>query len=373
MAIYIFTMTHKKFHPPADPIYVPLHVGHIHASDFGYLGDDTGDNISDRNDRYSELTGIYWIWKNFCTDDYVGICHYRRYLMNEQGGLFTEADYRRVLSEYDMITSKKLQYDYSYYDGYADAHNIHDLITTGKVITELCPEYAEDFQRMVHEKHAYFGNICAMSKQLFDEYAKWLFTILFEVEKRIDISTYDAYHKRVFGFLSEFLLLVWVTHKRLTVYESMVGMTEEKYETSVMKKKLAEYFSRKDLVQAKKYFCDSIRQRPDVLLEASDITGELRLAMQAISTCENEAAAGLPIFWEEHHEFSDVMRYLRRLNRMVMHGRDEELDEEDRLFLRTEKVTTEAVRIAVMLLGMDSCTEQKTFAKLLEITSLTNS
>lgn len=37
----------------------------------GYIGDNTGDNISLRNSNYCELTGLYWAWKNLKCD-YIG-------------------------------------------------------------------------------------------------------------------------------------------------------------------------------------------------------------------------------------------------------------------------------------------------------------
>lgn len=58
-----------------------------------------------------------------------------------------------------------------------------------------------------------------MKKELFDEYCAWLFDILFELEKRIDISRYDAYQARVFGFLGERLFNVWLEKKKLKIKE----------------------------------------------------------------------------------------------------------------------------------------------------------
>lgn len=94
MSIRIYTITHKLFTPPPDPMYVPLHVGHACSNkDWGFLSDDTGDSISELNPYFCELTGIYWIWKNVSDCDYVGISHYRRYLVNEQNMLFTESEW----------------------------------------------------------------------------------------------------------------------------------------------------------------------------------------------------------------------------------------------------------------------------------------
>ena len=63
---------------PTDNVYLPVHVGKEGKEDIGFIGDNTGDNISTKNANYCELTGLYWAWKNISAD-YIGLCHYRRY------------------------------------------------------------------------------------------------------------------------------------------------------------------------------------------------------------------------------------------------------------------------------------------------------
>ena len=98
MKIRIYVMTHKKFEMPQSPLFRPLHVGRACGEDLGYPGDDTGENISDKNCYYSELTGLYWVWKNCHDVDYVGTCHYRRYLLGADERILMEDDYEKILS-----------------------------------------------------------------------------------------------------------------------------------------------------------------------------------------------------------------------------------------------------------------------------------
>ena len=349
MAVTIFTMTHKKFKEPSDPIYLPLQVGRACNEDLGYAGDDTGDNISEKNCYYGELTGVYWVWKNVRTSDYVGISHYRRYFCTEEGRILNEKDYQEILQEYDIITSKKLKLNYSYFDGYASDYNIFDLTTTGEVIRKKAPEYYENFEKLVHANGTYFANMMVAKKELYDEYCEWLFGIFEEVEKRIDASGYDDYHKRVFGFISEFLLLVWVETKGLKVYECKVGMTTEKYETKQMKERLADFFRNKDLAGAKAYFLEVLEKRPDVLMEASDITGELKLSMQVIAVCELEKQELGKSVLDRMQDFDELMSYFNNLNEAINACKMENLQPENLRFLKEEQISEIAIEASARL------------------------
>ena len=76
--IKIIVATHKKYKMPEDEIYMPVHVGKKGKESIGFIGDDEGENISEKNPYFCELTGLYWAWKNV-NAEYVGLCHYRRH------------------------------------------------------------------------------------------------------------------------------------------------------------------------------------------------------------------------------------------------------------------------------------------------------
>ena len=281
MDLTIYTLTHKHFTKPDDNMYVPLQVGTAINSPLGYLRDDTGDNISALNGYYSELTGLYWIWKNVHDINYVGTCHYRRYLIDENEHIMNEKQYEQIFKEYELVTTKRVILNNSYHYGFSANHNVTALDMTGEVIKELYPEYYDTFIQLVNGNETYFGNMIVTSKELFDKYAEWLFTIFFEVQKRIDMETdKDSYHRRVFGFISEFLLLVWVRVNNIKVKECKVGMVGEKSRNKGAESSFVVLSCKRGYKGCYAVLYGLYNKRPDVLMEASDVTGELHLMLQ---------------------------------------------------------------------------------------------
>lgn len=343
MSITIFTITHVPFTPPEDPIYLPLQVGRALHDDYGYLGDDTGDNISVKNPYYSELTGLYWIWKNYADADYLGLCHYRRYFLNGNGELMTAADYENILSKYDVITAKPHVGAYDYRTIYGRSHDIRNLDLTGEVILELCPEYYETFQSVISGCHCYVGNLFVAPKSLFYAYCEWLFPIFFALEPRIDVSHYDDYHKRVFGFLSEQLLIVWIKYHHLSCYEASFGLNQEKAETILLKQNIKKYLLTDDITGAYRCLCDTLEKRPDLLLEMSDFQQELKTTEHILNVCRVEQEAGLPTLLQFSHELDILLRHFRLLLRILENIKDGRVAEEELQYLIDCKVSYKCI------------------------------
>jgi hypothetical protein len=224
--IKILIATHKKYWMPSDEVYMPIHVGREGKDNLGYVGDNTGENISIKNPNYCELTGLYWAWKNLDCE-YIGLCHYRRYfahksksskLEDKKQAIFTRDDYERLLQQYDVILPKKRNYFIeTVRSQYEHAHNKRDLDEIEKIIKMQYPSYIEAFEKVMNSRKLHIYNMFVMNKALFDEYCTWLFDILFTLEKRIDITNYDKYNARVFGFLSERLFNIWLEKKQLKI------------------------------------------------------------------------------------------------------------------------------------------------------------
>lgn len=233
MDIKILVATHKEYWMPKDEVYLPLHVGREGKQNLGYVGDNTGENISAKNANYCELTGLYWAWKNLeC--EYIGLCHYRRYFSKKSVGKDKKAailhkdDYEKLLQKYDVLLPKKRNYYIeTVRSQYEHAHNKRDLDEVEKIVQELYPEYSEAFNKVMNRTKLHILNMFVMKKEKFDEYCKWLFDILFELEKRINISDYNKYEARVFGFLSERLFNVWLERQNMNCCEVPVVNLED--------------------------------------------------------------------------------------------------------------------------------------------------
>lgn len=216
MKVKIIVATHKNVKMPTDPLYLPVFVGKdLHPNvNHTFQGDNTGDNISKENAHYNELTAIYWGWKNLDVDA-LGLVHYRRYLsLNKKKSLnavLTEPQAQELLKQYDIILPQRRNYYIETNEShYLHAHEHEPFNVMRKVIQEDYPEYADAFETVMKRTWAHMFNMFIMKKQPLDEYLTWMFDVLHKVEAQIDISSYSTYEQRVYGFLSELLLDVWL-------------------------------------------------------------------------------------------------------------------------------------------------------------------
>lgn len=227
--IKIIVATHKKYQMPEDEVYLPLQVGKEGKESLGYEEDNKGDNISSLNPYFCELTGLYWAWKNL-NSDYIGLVHYRRHFSNSNIIPITEEKrfkhilsknkIEKLLDKTDIILPKKRRYFIeNIYAHYKHTMNIETLDEAGKILEEKYPEYMPEFKKLHKRTSAHLFNMFIMKKEILDEYCEWLFDILFELEKRIDITQYDSFHSRYLGRVSERLLDVWINTNKLKYLE----------------------------------------------------------------------------------------------------------------------------------------------------------
>ncbi len=226
-SIILLVATHKPYWMPEDDIYFPIHVGAEgkrdgsgNPLDLGFVKDDTGDHISGKNRNYCELTGLYWAWKNL-EADYIGLVHYRRHFTLKHRGKkrdrpITGVELAPLLAEAEVILPKKRNYYIeTNYSQYAHAHHSVDLQTTRQIISEKYPEYLGAYDESMKKTSGHRFNMFIMRKDIFDAYCGWLFDILFELERRLDISDYNDNDARLFGFVSERLLDPWIERNNI--------------------------------------------------------------------------------------------------------------------------------------------------------------
>lgn len=227
--IKILVATHKKYEMPTYYCYLPIQVGREGKKNLGYVEDNTGENISEKNPYFCELTGLYWAWKNL-NCDYIGLVHYRRYFSNRNfiyrifhkkfECILSDKEVECLLKRYDVIFPKKRRYFIeTLYSHYSHTHYVEHLNETRKIIDIYYKDYLNDFDIVMNRRSGHMFNMFIMKKELADDYCEWLFFILGKLEEKIDMSQYDSYQARLFGRIGELLINVWLEHKQLQYKE----------------------------------------------------------------------------------------------------------------------------------------------------------
>ena len=193
------------------------------------MHDNDGDNISNKNPSYCELTVQYWAWKNLRCD-VCGIFHQRRFL--DLSGINKRYPYR-IAKQPDEITLQKAGLSYQAVceltDKYSvianrrenlyesvetfynrnDRQNFDDIGLLKDIIKEKYSEYYPSAEKYFKGTYSYFCNVFIMDKKMFDCYSEWLFDILFEYEKR---KPENLFYPREMGKLGERLFGIYMTY-----------------------------------------------------------------------------------------------------------------------------------------------------------------
>lgn len=229
-----------------DSIYVPVRCGAIFDKANSLIaGDDTGDNISQKKAQYSELTVLYWAWKNKISEsDYIGLCHYRRFLSANKdssdwgrgehcnGCLCTDyldqntvdkflLDEKSILNEidgYDAVFVKPIdlqKYNLnSNYEALSKApfwHNMDYIDKALEILKKKYPEMSDVAHKyLFNYRYSYLYNCFVMKRQLLDDFCNWIFDILFELENWVDVKTSPEKMYRTLGTIAEHFLGIWV-------------------------------------------------------------------------------------------------------------------------------------------------------------------
>jgi len=231
--IKLFVCCHQPAQVPKHPLLVPIQVGaaltDVHFP--GFLHDDTGGNISEKNHSYCELTAQYWAWKNI-EADYYGFFHYRRYLYPKAGtkrpyrierkptpALLDRLGYEKfadLIQRYDLILPKGENMYVPVREHYASApfHHGKDLALAEQIVRERHPEMAAAVEGYLSGTVCWFGNIFIMKRKIFHDYCAWQFPILEEFDRRADVSGYTTQEQRVDGYLAERLLGIYAAYHR---------------------------------------------------------------------------------------------------------------------------------------------------------------
>ena len=259
--IFVTYFTDDKPYIGSD-IYQPIMAGNVGRQlPNGFIGDDTGDNISQLNQCYGELTAHYWIFKNYmptAKEEYIGLCHYRRFLhfgRSEEEVInlgreypespinltfykyftdyifdkYNENNILSVIGGYDVIGTYKWDFVNRTNRVQFDYHHISSEMDRAlEVIADIYPDYTKYAEDFLNDDKGYYCFCTIMKRDLLEDYFTWQFNILHELAKDnkweqyaelrdLGLPEYEKVRQyreiRMPAFIMERLYNVWIRYQ----------------------------------------------------------------------------------------------------------------------------------------------------------------
>ena len=218
----VIVVTHKEFDDSKlTEGYQVVTVGPNAPHKEGWVHDNTGDNVAHENPYYCELTAQYWAWKNLPEDvENVGLVHYRRYFMDYKVGsdnycqdILSIQKAEEILEKYCIIVpirSFKNSGSSILYRRKPIEKQDPNWLLIQKIINRDFPEEAAAFDKVIYGRTQVWCNMLITKRKYFDAYTRWIFDVLGKYDEELKIAGKER-TPRVDGYLSELLILVWIT------------------------------------------------------------------------------------------------------------------------------------------------------------------
>ena len=238
----IYIVTHKDAKLPTLPEgYKIIHAGHAQAKeDFGYIGDDTGDNISRLNPYLNEITALYWMWKN-TNHSIIGLCHYRRFFTTKFENYFftlkhdtdfnvekmlSETEAQEILHDCDIVVVRGPIFEFTQHELKLMLcnENVNEFVEEimRKHIALRQPDYLEAFDLVSNSYSELMYEMFITRRKVFDAYCEWLFSFVIDVTEEVlarsnMAESVDHRKYRAVGLIAERLLTVWLMKNNLRI------------------------------------------------------------------------------------------------------------------------------------------------------------
>lgn len=195
----------SKYHMPEW--MVPIQVGAALCKErVADVLDCEGENISAKNGNYSELTALYWIWKNRLMkkgegdcDAYYGLSHYRRILELTEDDILRLAD-----NDVDVVLPYPMPYEPDMEEHHKKYLADADWDALCRALEELQPDDAKVFPQILKQQYFYNYNIILARGSVLAEYCGWLFPILERIEQ-LSVPEGSKRQDRYIGYMAETL------------------------------------------------------------------------------------------------------------------------------------------------------------------------
>lgn len=229
-ALNIYQVFHKPYPHNANCSWItPITVSGYRQG--GAVNDSDGENISELNPYYCELTALYWMWKHN-KSSYIGLYHYRRYMSYIADETFTSPDkyvqvdptdqnltyltqesqlhaLHKKLAVFDVVLPRKLTQIPSVGGLYMQLHAQEPWQAFIGALNQKYPHHAKEIEYFSQSTDTTVCNMFVMKSVVYEAYCKDLFEIVDLVYHKVG-APYDSWNNRYPGFLAERFLGFWL-------------------------------------------------------------------------------------------------------------------------------------------------------------------